>query len=389
MLLEEYDGIIAAAARGGGGSPHYPPSWSNRLGSVLTPVSIPGVYTADRPFYWNGIDVGGRMTVIRLQSSSSSYSSDDDDDDDDDEGGRRGDDLVVHSPVFLDPPLVEALSKLGNVAHVISPNYEHVKYAKIWADYYPDAKVWGCPGLPDREAGVRWTGEIPHGARPPGFFANNDDATTTATTTTKTTMTEEGGGSSAAAAAGGMWDWNELMPYHVDFEANPFTGRSFFNEVVFYHRPSKTLLTTDFYWNYPGGDGVTNGQLVDDDDGVVGATDVDDDEDFGPWDLAPSVGTIPLGSRLWGKVGMDRLFYPFYVNLMVGGDDNRDAFGDMARHVACGGRCGGDDGDYATITGGWDVETIIPCHGDIVRGRQLCRRVLEKHFGVKCQASSK
>ena len=115
------------------------------------------------------------MTVIRLQSSSSSYSSDDDDDDDDDEGGRRGDDLVVHSPVFLDPPLVEALSKLGNVAHVISPNYEHVKYAKIWADHYPDAKVWGCPGLPDREAGVRWTGEIPHGARPPGFFANNDD----------------------------------------------------------------------------------------------------------------------------------------------------------------------------------------------------------------------
>ena len=74
---------------------------------------------------------------------------------------------------------------------------------------------------------------------------------------------------------------------------------------------------------------MTNGQLVDDD--VVGANDDEDDEDFGPWELAPSVGTIPLGSRLWGKVGMDRLFYPFYVNLMVGGGSRRDAFGDMAK----------------------------------------------------------
>src|SRR5687768_2884923 len=40
--------------------------WSNRLGTALTPVSIPGVYSADRPFYWNKIDVGGRMTVIQL-----------------------------------------------------------------------------------------------------------------------------------------------------------------------------------------------------------------------------------------------------------------------------------------------------------------------------------
>ena len=167
MLLEEYGGIAAAAAAAGGGdgSPRYPPSWSNRLGSVLTPASVPGVYTADRPFYWNGIDVGGRMTVIRLQPSSSSSSSDDGDGD-----------LVVHSPVFLDPPLVEALSGLGNVAHVISPNYEHVKYAKMWADFYPEARVWGCPGLAEREPGVRWTGEIPRGARPPGFFAD-DDAT--------------------------------------------------------------------------------------------------------------------------------------------------------------------------------------------------------------------
>ena len=29
--------------------------WSNRLGTVLTPASIPGVYTGDREFIWNNI----------------------------------------------------------------------------------------------------------------------------------------------------------------------------------------------------------------------------------------------------------------------------------------------------------------------------------------------
>ncbi len=78
---------------------------------------------------------------------------------------------------------------------------------------------------------------MPRGARPPGRPAG---ATTTTTTTT-------------GGPVDGMWDWNELRPYHVDIEVNPFTGRPFFDEVLFYHAPSKSLLTLDFYWNYPGG----------------------------------------------------------------------------------------------------------------------------------------
>jgi hypothetical protein len=109
-----------------------PIGWSNRLGSVLTPASIPGVYTADRPFYWNKIDVGCRMTVVQLQSN---------------DGGSSSPELVVHSPVGLDPPLIQSLELLGRVAHVISPNYEHVKYAHQWAEQYPNAKMWGCPGM--------------------------------------------------------------------------------------------------------------------------------------------------------------------------------------------------------------------------------------------------
>ena len=60
---------------------------------------------------------------------------------------------------------MEGIDKLGTVKHVISPNYEHIKYAKEWQEAYPDALMWACPGLMERDKNVKWTGEIPHSAR--------------------------------------------------------------------------------------------------------------------------------------------------------------------------------------------------------------------------------
>ena len=120
------------------------------------------------------------------------------------------------------------------------------------------------------------------------------------------------------------------------------------------------------YWNYPRGDGVTNGQIRDE----LAAKGIEvDSNDSDSWELAPNVGEIPSGSKLWGKVGMDKLFKPFYMNLMVK-SDRREEFDKIARYITCGGE--------------WDVETIIPAHGDIVRGKELCRKVLESHFNIKC-----
>ena len=66
-------------------------------------------------------------------------------------------DLLVHSPVGLDPPLAEAMDKLGGeVKHVISPNYEHVKYARSWSEAFEGAHMWGCPGLMEREPDRVW-----------------------------------------------------------------------------------------------------------------------------------------------------------------------------------------------------------------------------------------
>jgi hypothetical protein len=293
--------------------------WSNRLGTVLTPAAIPGVYTACRPFLWNNIDVGCRMTVIELSTQTNGQP-----------------DLFVHSPVLLDNPLKEAIEKLGVVKHVVSPNYEHVKFASMWSQAFPEANMWACPGMMEREPG-RWTGEIPYSTRPVSYPGSHP-------------MPVEG-----------MWDWNEIQPLHFDVEVNPFTDRPFFNEVVFYHEPSKTLLMTDTYWNYPKNDGITNSNYQDLRREFQG-------NDYGPWELAPSVEKIPIGSQLW-KQGMDKLFRPFYLNFMIK-NDKRDEFRKITTFI-----CG--EGENA-----WDVETIIPAHGDLVRGSSLTKSVLKNHFNL-------
>ncbi len=303
--------------------------WSNRLGTVLTPASIPGVYVACRPFYWNKIDVGGRMTVIELPPSSSSTAD--------------KPDLFIHSPVNLDTELKNALGKIGNVKHIVSPNYEHVKYAKQWNEAYPEAYMWGCPGLMERKPDVEWKGEIPFGCRPPSYD----------------------GGISSSSTGGDidMWDWNIIQPMHLDFEVNPFTNKAFFNEVVFYHTPSKSLLFTDAYWNYPKKDGIPNSNYESFHD--------DNDDEESPfatfeWDLAPIVDQVPLGSRLW-KFGMDKVYYPFFINLMVK-DEKKEDFVKVTSFIS------------GLSDPSWDIETIIPAHGDIVRGSKFVRTVLKDHF---------
>lgn len=291
--------------------------WSNRAATVLTPQA-PGVWTADRPFYWNNIDVGCRCTVLELPPSSSKNNKDD------------RPDLWIHSPVALDGPMKQACESLGRVKYVVSPNYEHVSFVKGWSQVYSkddDVQMWACPGLMERMPDISWTGEIPHGYRPNGWKGPVPSTTSTAGTTTML-----------------GWDESIIQPLHVNIEKNPFTGRPFFNEVVYYHTPSKTLMVTDVFWNYPR-DTVPNSQYGRDD----------------AWELAPeSVPEVPLGSRLW-KFGMDQIYGPFYNTFMVTDPAEYRA---IANH----------------IVNEWDVEMLIPAHGDILRGKEFIRDVLTKHF---------
>ncbi|CAB9501040.1 Conserved hypothetical protein [Seminavis robusta] len=306
---KELDANLAKGAKVGGYSSV---GWSNRLGTVLTPASIPGVYTGDREFMWNNIDVSCRMVVIQLANSK---------------------DLWVHSPVGLDEPLKEALDKLGTVKYVVSPNYEHLKFAPQWAAAYPDAHMWGCPGLPERMPEVDFAGEIPTQIRPSSWkAAKNDDDVVLAN----------------QVNLDNCWDLEEIQPLHIDVEVSPATGKPFFNEVVFFHTPSQTLITTDLYWNYPQADGIPNSHL---------ASTVQE------WELAPSLESIPAGSRAF-FFAMNRLYLPIYKNVMV---TSKDKFQDII--------------DF--IVRKWKATTLIPAHGDLVRGQEVIQQVLKKQLDLK------
>jgi hypothetical protein len=103
-------------------------------------------------------------------------------------------------------------------------------------------------------------------------------------------------------------------------------------------------MTTDIFWNYPQPDGVPNSHLKSD----------------GEWELAPAVTSIPIGSKLW-KNAMDYIYHPFYTTFMV---KDRTYYDEVKK----------------ILLEEWDIETLIPAHGDIIRGKDLIRKVLSAHL---------
>lgn len=108
------------------------------------------LWVAERPQAFYGLQVGARMTVIRLDD------------------GR----LLLHSPLPLDAGLRAELDALGPVAYAVAPNRVHHLYAGDVARVYPGTRLWVAPGLPkkrpdlvheavlDDESPVEWRGEV-------------------------------------------------------------------------------------------------------------------------------------------------------------------------------------------------------------------------------------
>jgi len=258
-------------------------TWSNPQGVSLTAVAE-DVWLAERPFFprlpgLQGTDVACKAAVVRLPDGS----------------------LWVHAPVGLDEPLRQALASLGPVRHIVTPNTEHQKYAPVWFIEYPDATSWACPGLREKKPEAGWQRSLVELLDGPGGLTS----------------------ASPPSAWGGAID---LCWIRDKIPLSP--GWPFFNEVVFCHRPSKTLIVTDLWWNYPA-----NGQ-----------------------ETTPAVTQVPLSSRLW-KAGMDVIYRPVYNNLM-------DADGSRER-------------SYSAILG-WDWNYIAPCHGEpaAVDAKAVLRRHL-------------
>lgn len=108
------------------------------------------LWIVDRPLAIFGIQIGARMTVIRLENG----------------------DVLLHSPVSIDAELRDALSEVGPVRHLVAPNKVHHLHFAAAAAAFPDATRWAAPGLAEKRrdmtfdavlddtAPAAWAGEL-------------------------------------------------------------------------------------------------------------------------------------------------------------------------------------------------------------------------------------
>jgi Domain of unknown function (DUF4336) len=104
-----------------------------------------GIWTAQAPLRFIGLQVGRRMTVVRLTSG----------------------DLWVHSPAPLDDALREALAALGPVRFVVAASLLHGHLSMgDYAHAYPTAALLAPPGLRERRADLAFAGDLSGEADP-------------------------------------------------------------------------------------------------------------------------------------------------------------------------------------------------------------------------------
>jgi hypothetical protein len=212
-----------------------------------------GIWIEERPQRFYGLEVGTRMTVMRLADGN----------------------LLLHSPVPLDAALRRELDAVGTVRYVVAPNRVHHLYAGDVAESYPGARLWIAPGLERKRPDLAYVAIL--GDEAPAEWRGEVDQTF-------------------------------------------FRGRPYENEVVFFHRASRTLVLCDLAFN------------------------------FGPRAAAPTRWLMRL-MRSYGRFGPSTLD-PLLIR------DRRAARASLERILD------------------WDFDRVIVAHGDVLErgGREALRR---------------
>ena len=94
---------------------------------MLTSIA-PGIWQAQRGFTVSGLAMIATMTVVQLA-----------------DGG-----LWLHSPIQIDDALRAEIAAIGDVTYVVAPNKAHHLFAKKALAQYPQARLFGAPGLSEK-----------------------------------------------------------------------------------------------------------------------------------------------------------------------------------------------------------------------------------------------
>ena len=117
---------------------------------------------------------------------------------------RLGEELWIHSPVSISTETGAELEGMGKIRYVIAPNKYHHVFLSEWQSKYPEAELYAAPGLKSKRQDISFDGEL---------------------------------------RSSGKYDWSESIPHTI------FGPSRLFDEVVFFHRPSRTLVLTDLIIN--------------------------------------------------------------------------------------------------------------------------------------------
>ncbi len=85
----------------------------------------PDLWIAEQPLRFLGLQLGARMTVVRLQDGK----------------------LLLHSPIAWSAELAAQLDNLGTPAFIIAPNRLHHLFVGAWLKAFPGCQLHVAPGV--------------------------------------------------------------------------------------------------------------------------------------------------------------------------------------------------------------------------------------------------
>ncbi|MGA7871270.1 MAG: DUF4336 domain-containing protein [Candidatus Binatus sp.] len=155
----------------------------------------PNLWTVDQPAFSTGFaKIGTRMTVIKLAG-----------------GG-----LFLHSPTKLDDETKQALDAIGEVRAVVAPSRAHHLFVGDYIKAWPNAKLYGPPGLVGDIADFRARLGARRDLKLDAVLGDEPQS-----------------------------EWAGEIDQHL------FKGAPQLNEVVFFHRPTRSAIFTDLVFNVP------------------------------------------------------------------------------------------------------------------------------------------
>ncbi|KAF2431786.1 hypothetical protein EJ08DRAFT_631890 [Tothia fuscella] len=228
------------------------------------------ITTLSTPFLRFGhIKIGGRGTLVRMQNGA----------------------VAVFSPTALTPEAKETVHAMGEVKYIAALDLEHHIFLGSWSKEFPNAKVLGPEGLPEKHAKQK-NEDIPFAVV---FTAKNKDTI-------------------------------KVDPeFDAEFDYELVDGHPS-KELVFHHKPDRTLIEADFMFNLPA------------------------NEQFSKTGIDPRSGILTrifgaLSSTQGAAMGQRRLIW-YAVS-----SGNRPSFNKSIHKI-----------------NGWNFDKIVPCHGDVIEG---------------------